>query len=99
MRVAAKSNVKSLAASISKNIRDGNHVELDAIGAGAVNQAIKAIAVASGNLAPLGYTVTVKPCFKTIDFKETVENPETHTIEEGVVGKSALCFILIVNRG
>ncbi len=99
MRVAAKSNVKNLATSIAKNIQEGKRVELDAIGAGAVNQAAKACAVAAGQLAPLGYDVLVKPAFKTIEFEEAPgEAKEGEESSSGSTAKSALCFILVTKR-
>ena len=54
LRVAGKSNVPSVAGSIVKSIEDNKEVELHAIGAGAVNQTVKAIGTARGILASKG---------------------------------------------
>jgi stage V sporulation protein S len=67
---SATTNVKSLAGAISGCIRSGaNQVEVRAIGAGAVNQAAKSIAIARGFLSPNGINIHVVPSFgeTTID--------------------------------
>ncbi len=50
-RVSASSRSTSVAGAIAGSVRDGNFVSLQAIGAGSVNQAVKAIAIARGYLA------------------------------------------------
>jgi stage V sporulation protein S len=64
LRVAGGSQVKAVAGAIGKTIREKNVPIIVAIGAGAVNQAIKAICVARGMLAPEGVDIVVKPGFK-----------------------------------
>lgn len=75
MYVAAKSNVQAVASSILKAVDSGSPVIIRAIGAGAVNQAIKALAAASGPLATKGYIALVKP-----GFAETSINEESRTV-------------------
>lgn len=60
------SNPQSLASAISHAIYDSRKVTLRAIGAGAVNQAIKACAIARGYVAPRGIDLTIKPGFTTV---------------------------------
>nr|DAY68045.1 MAG TPA: Stage V sporulation protein S (SpoVS) [Caudoviricetes sp.] len=48
-------------------MRDGCYLEIQAIGAGAINQSIKAIAIARGFLAPTGIFITCLPAFTEID--------------------------------
>ncbi|MCD8199634.1 MAG: stage V sporulation protein S, partial [Coriobacteriaceae bacterium] len=47
-------------------IKDGNAVNIQSVGAGAVNQAIKAIAIARGYLAPSGIDLSCTPSFSDI---------------------------------
>jgi stage V sporulation protein S len=63
LRVAGGSEVRSVSGAIVKNIREGKVVTLIAIGAGAVNQAVKAVCVASGMMAPQGKTLDISPGF------------------------------------
>ena len=63
LKVAATSAPAKVATSIVKNIQEGKEVETISIGAGALNQAIKAIAIARGLAAPQGWDLTVRPGF------------------------------------
>lgn len=65
LRVAGTTNVQGLATSIAQSIYEGNPPVLRAIGAGAINQAQKALAVARGIVASCGYDLYVKPGFST----------------------------------
>lgn len=66
LRVSSSSNPQSLASAISHGIYDGKKIVLRCIGAGAVNQGIKACAIARGYVAPRGVDLTVKPGFQNI---------------------------------
>lgn len=68
LKVSSKTEVKSLAGAIAGIVRTDDDLEVHAIGAGAVNQAIKAIATARGFLAPGGIDVICTPSFDVIDF-------------------------------
>lgn len=61
--MSAQSKPKAIAGAVAAAIRADGSVELQAIGAGAVNQAIKAIAIARGYVAPNGLNLVVKPAF------------------------------------
>ena len=55
IKVSSKSISQKVAGSIANSFREGSkHVEIQTVGAGAVNQAIKAISIARGFVAPLG---------------------------------------------
>lgn len=71
LRVAAASNPSSVAGSIVKNIQEGKKVEVIAVGAGAVNQSVKALAIARGFGSPSGLNLSCIPAFTdvTIDNK------------------------------
>ena len=52
LKVGTKSNPNSVAGALANIVREKGNVEIQAIGAGALNQAIKAIAIARGFVAP-----------------------------------------------
>ena len=55
-----------MAGAIAGVIRDSGSVEVQAVGAGATNQAVKAIAIARGHLAPAGMDLVCVPTFGNI---------------------------------
>lgn len=66
LRVKSSSSASRLASAISHAIYDSKPVILRAIGAGAVNQAVKAIAIAQGFVGPRGLTLNCRPGFTTV---------------------------------
>ena len=54
LKVSAKSNPNSVAGALAGVLREKGGAEIQAIGAGALNQAIKATAIARGFVAPSG---------------------------------------------
>ncbi|MPN09345.1 Stage V sporulation protein S [bioreactor metagenome] len=72
LKVSAQSNPKSVAGALAAVLRERGSAEVQAVGAGAVNQAIKAIAVARGFVAPNGINLITIPAFAeiTIDGEE-----------------------------
>lgn len=74
LRVSASSAPQSVAAAISKCIEiDHTYPVLRAIGHGAVGQAVKAIAIARGYVAPKGIDLACIPGFDTIESSEGKE--------------------------
>ncbi len=67
LKVSAKSLPKSVAGALASVLRGNDSVEIQAIGAGAVNQAIKAIAISRGFIAPNGIDLVVVPAFSEIN--------------------------------
>ncbi len=65
-KVASTSNPASVAGAIAGTIREKGRCEMQAIGAGAINQAIKAIAIARGYVAPAGIDLVFVPAFLDI---------------------------------
>lgn len=63
LRVAGGSNSSKVAGAIVKNMNEGKAVHLVAMGAGAVNQTVKAIAIARGMAAPQGWNLYCVPGF------------------------------------
>ena len=78
MRVAGSSNAKDLAGSIAKTCRVGQRVRMCAIGAQAVCQAVKAIPIANGYLAPQGIFLVAKVYFMDKQLERDGSN-ETRT--------------------
>ena len=67
IKVSSKSISGKVAGSIANSFRGGSRgVEIQTVGAGAVNQAIKAISIARGFLAPLGMNLICTPAFYDI---------------------------------
>ena len=67
LKVAAKSDPNSVAGALAGVLREEGEAELQAVGAGAVNQAVKSIAIARGYVAPSGMDVYCIPGFKDIE--------------------------------
>jgi len=63
LKVSAKSRSTAVAGAIAGVIRESGRAEVQAIGAGAVNQAVKAVAIARGYLAEDGITIVCMPAF------------------------------------
>ena len=83
LRVSAGSNPQAVASAIAHAIYDTRRVVLRAIGAGAVNQAVKALAIARGYTAPRGIDLTCKPGFTSIPGRESVEISAIVFVVEG----------------
>jgi stage V sporulation protein S len=66
LKVSAKSQPKSVAGALAAILRERSTAELQAVGAGAVNQAVKAIAITRGFVAPNGIDLVVVPAFSEI---------------------------------
>lgn len=66
LRVAARTPTAELASAISHALYDGKKVILRAIGAGAVNQAVKGLVVAQGYVAQRGLVLANRPGFVTV---------------------------------
>ena len=66
IRVSANSRSSAVAGAIAGIIREHKHAEVQAIGAGAVNQAVKALVLATGYLKDDGIAVTCVPEFANV---------------------------------
>jgi stage V sporulation protein S len=66
IKVSAKSRTSAVAGAIAGIMRDMGRAEVQAIGAGAVNQAVKAIVIAKGYLAEEGVDIVCTPSFVEI---------------------------------
>lgn len=70
IKVAASSNVNSVAGSISMSLQHNGEAYAQAIGANSINQTVKAIATARGFLAPKNKDLVCVPCYVTLQLKE-----------------------------
>lgn len=70
LRVSAASNPQSVASAIAHAIYDSRKVLLRAVGAGAVNQAVKAIAISRGYAAPRGFNLVTIPGFANVESRD-----------------------------
>ena len=66
LKVSSKSDANKVAGALANVLREKKTVEIQAIGAGALNQAIKAVAIARGFVAPSGKNLICIPAFSDI---------------------------------
>ncbi len=85
LKVAAGSNPKSVAGSIVNNIREEKAVVITVMGPQAVNQAMKAIAIARGYIGPEGKEILCRPEF-------------THLTLEGEEKSAMKLYIIAQNK-
>lgn len=67
IKVSANSSPKSVAGALAALLREKGTAEIQAVGAGAVNQAVKAIAITRGYVAPNGINLICTPGFAEIN--------------------------------
>lgn len=67
LKTSSKSNPNSVAGAIAGTIDEQGKAEIQAIGAGALNQAIKAVIIARGFYAPRGVDLNIVPSFTEVD--------------------------------
>ncbi|MDH2449675.1 stage V sporulation protein S (plasmid) [Priestia megaterium] len=72
LRVSSISNPNLVAGAITAVFRERGNVEIQVMGAGALNQAIKAVAIARGFVAPSGVDLVCVPGFRNI----SIDNEE-----------------------
>ena len=66
LKISSKSNPNSVAGAIAGLVKETNKAEMQAIGAGALNQAIKAVAIARGFVPPAGVDLICIPAFAEV---------------------------------
>ena len=76
LKVKSDSDPNKVAGALAGTIREQRRAEMQTIGAGALNQAIKAIAIARGYLAPSGLDIWCYPAFVDV----MIENNERTAI-------------------
>src|SRR5687768_2520837 len=81
IKVSANSRTSAVAGAIAGVIREHNRAEVQAIGAGAVNQAIKALALATSYLKNDGIFVSFVPEFAEVSINDNVRTAIRFVIE------------------
>ncbi|HNR02070.1 MAG TPA: stage V sporulation protein S [Anaerolineaceae bacterium] len=72
IKIKANSRTAAVAGAIAGVMREHKHVDIQAIGAGAVNQAVKALVLAKGYLAEDGIAIMCVPEFVDVDIEGKV---------------------------
>ena len=72
IKVSANSRTSAVAGAIAGVIREHKHAEVQAIGAGAVNQAVKALVLATGYLKDDGIQIASVPQFVDVEIDDKV---------------------------
>ena len=90
IKVSSKSNPNSVAGALANVFREKGIVEVQAIGAGALNQAIKGVAIARGFVAPSGKNLVCTPAFIDI----SIDGEERTAIKLIVEAKQLASFLL-----
>lgn len=85
IRVAASSRSTAVAGAIAGMMRERDRVDVQAIGAGAVNQAIKAVTIARGYLQLDGIDIVCVPSFTEV----MIEGQERTAVRLGVERRAA----------
>jgi len=81
LKVSSKSKPNSVAGAIAGIIRSDTRVQIQTIGAGALNQAIKGVAIARGFIAPTGQELVCIPYFKDIEVNGEIKTAIVLNIE------------------
>jgi stage V sporulation protein S len=81
IKVSGTSRTSAVAGAIAGVFRENKRAEIQAIGAGAVNQAVKAIILASGYLAEDGYDVVFSPEFVDVEIEDKIRTAVKMTVE------------------
>src|SRR5512134_1111454 len=83
IKVSAASRTAAVAGAIAGIVREHHRAEIQAIGAGAVNQAVKALVVATGYLRLDGIYVRCVPEFADVTIEEKVRTAVKLVVEPG----------------
>lgn len=67
LRVSARSQPNAVAGAIASVVRQHRNVEVQVVGAGALNQAVKAVAIARGFLASSDVDLVMTPTFANVE--------------------------------
>lgn len=82
LKISTKSNPNAIAGAIAGLIKEEGKAEMQAIGAGAINQGIKAIAIARGFVAPSGIDLVCIPSFVEIEVEGELRTGVKFRVED-----------------
>jgi stage V sporulation protein S len=89
IKVSATSRTSAVAGAIAGVVREHHRAEIQAIGAGAVNQAVKALVVATGYLRLDGIHVSCVPEFAEVTIEDKVRTAIKLVVEPGATPNSS----------
>ena len=81
IKVSANSRTSAVAGAIAGVMREHGHADVQAIGASAVNQAVKALALAKGYLAEDGINIMCVPNFVDVEIDGKVRTAIKFTVD------------------
>lgn len=81
IKVSGTSRTSAVAGAIAGVVRENKRAEVQAIGASAINQAVKAMALARGYLTNDGYDVIIIPEFVDVQIEDKVRTAIKFTVE------------------
>jgi stage V sporulation protein S len=81
IKVSGKSRTAAVAGAIAGVIRENQHAEVQAIGASAINQAVKAMALAKTYLVEDGYNIVCVPEFVDVEIDDKVRTAIKFVVE------------------
>lgn len=84
LKVSARSNPNAVAGALAAAMRERQSAELQAVGAGALNQAIKAVAIARSYLKESAIEVVCVPSFITVEICDTERTGISLAIERRI---------------
>ncbi len=82
LKVSSKSNPNSVAGAIANILKTEERIDMQVIGAGALNQLVKALIICRGFLAPLGKDIVCQPSFCDIIVEDEEKTAIKITIEK-----------------
>lgn len=85
IKVSKNSNVNAVAGSVANIMREQERLYIQVVGAGSLNQAIKALAIARGYLTPSGIEIYMYPSFKEVTIEKTVKTAIRIVVEKKVM--------------
>lgn len=84
-KVSSRSNPNSLAGAIVAALKEVTSVEVSGVGAGAINQAVKAVAVGRSFVKPEGHELICIPSFEDINIDGEDRTGIKITIEKRIL--------------
>lgn len=82
LKVSSTSNPNSVAGAVAATFKDEGIVKIQTVGAGALNNAVKAIAIARGFVAPMGIDLICTPAFADIEINGEDRTAMTLIVEQ-----------------
>ncbi len=81
LKISSKSSPNSVAGAIAGLIKENKTVQMQAIGAGAINQAVKSVAVARSFIAPQGLELFCVPSFTSVEIDGSLKTGVKFLVE------------------